>query len=129
MRDFSVLNPVCSLFRHCSTSGAILFRIIGSYSFYVWHKREIGLKFFGIAESFSGLSMAIILDCLHILWILFPVHTLSIVCNHLLAFGPRCFSCSTSPPSLPAALLFFSADIPFLCSSSLKGYAIVGVLS
>ena len=56
-------------------------------------------------------------------------HTLSIVCNHLLAFEPRCFICSTSTSSLPAALLFFSAAIPFLYSSSLKGCAIVGVPS
>ena len=74
--------------------------------------------------------MAIILDCLHILEIWFSVkHTLSIVCNHLLAFLPRCFSCSTSTSSLPAALLFFSAALPFLYSSSLKGCAFVGVPS
>ena len=74
--------------------------------------------------------MAIILDCLHILGILFSVkHTLRIVCNHLLAFGPRCCSCSTSISSLPAALLFFSAAITILYSSSLKGCAIVGVTS
>ena len=74
--------------------------------------------------------MAIILDCLHILRILFHVkHTLSIVCNHLLAFRPICFSCSTSTSYLPAALLFFSAAIPFLYSSSLKGCAIAGLPS
>ena len=78
-------------------------------------------SFFGIAESFPGFSMAIIFDCLHILGILFSMkHVLSIVCNHLCALGPRFFSCSTSMSSMPAALLFLSADIPFLYSSSLN---------
>ena len=45
---------------------------------------------------------------------------LSIVCNHLCALGPRFFSCSTSMSSMPNALLFLSADIPFLYSSSLN---------
>ena len=43
-----------------------------------------------------------------------------------------CMTCSllmTSTSSLPAALLFFSAAIPFLYSSSLKGCTIVGVTS
>ena len=71
--------------------------------------------------------MAIILDCPHILGILFPVkHLLSIVCNHLLTFGP--FSRSTSTPSLPAVLLFFCATLPFLYSSSLKGCLIVWII-
>ena len=65
--------------------------------------------------------MAIIFDCLHILGILFSMkHVLSIVCNHLCALGPRFFSCSTSMSSMPVALLFLSAAIPFLYSSSLN---------
>ena len=48
--------------------------------------------------------------------------------QHVLDYS-TCFSCSTSTSSLPAALLFFSASIPFLYSSSLKGCAIVGVPS
>ena len=47
-------------------------------------------------------------------------HVLSIVCNHLCALGPRFFSCSTSMLSMPAALLFLSAAIPFLYPSSLN---------
>ena len=59
----------------------------------MWHRRDIGLWFFGIAESFPGFSMAIIFDCLHILGILFSMkHVLSIVCNHLCALGPRFFN-------------------------------------
>ena len=46
-------------------------------------------------------------------------YVLSMVCNHLCALGPRCFSCSTSMSSMPAAL-FLSAAIPFLYSSSLN---------
>ena len=65
--------------------------------------------------------MAINFDCLHILGILFSMkHVLSIVCNHLCALGPWFFSCSTSMSSMPAALLFLSAAIPFLYSSSLN---------
>ena len=65
--------------------------------------------------------MAIIFDCLHILGILFSMkHVLSIVCNHLCALGPRFFSCSTSMSSMPVALLFLSAAIPFIYSSSLN---------
>ena len=74
-----------------------------------------------MAESFPGFSMAIIFDCIHILGILFSMkHVLSIVCNHLCALGHRFFSCSTSMSSIPAALLFLSAAIPFLYSSSLN---------
>ena len=47
-------------------------------------------------------------------------HVLSIVFNHVCALGPRFFSCSTSMLSMPAALLFLSAAIPFLYSSSLN---------
>ena len=47
-------------------------------------------------------------------------HVLSIVCNHLCVLGPRFFSCSTSMSSMLAALLFLSAAIPFLYSSSLN---------
>ena len=73
-----------------------------------------------VVESFPGFSMAIIFDFLHTLGILFSMtHVLSIVCNHLCALGPRLFSCSTVMPSMPAALLFLSAAIPFLYSSSL----------
>ena len=49
---FPVLKPACSFTRRCSTTGAILYGIIRSYSVYVWHKRDIGLWFFGIAEYF-----------------------------------------------------------------------------
>ena len=66
--------------------------------------------------------MAIILDCLHMVGILFSMkHMFSIVSSHLCALGPRCFSCSTSMSSLPADLLFFSAATPLLYSPSLKG--------
>ena len=69
--------------------------------------------------------MAMILDCLHTLGILFSVkpvkHVFSIKCNHLCALGPRCLSCSTSMSSMPAALLFLSVAIPFLYSSSVNG--------
>ena len=62
--------------------------------------------FFGIEVSFPGLSMAMILDCLHTLVIMFLVkHVFSIECNHLCALGPRCVSCSTSTSSMPSALL------------------------
>ena len=44
----------------------------------------------------------------------------SSVCNHLCVLGPRFFSCSTSMSSMPAALLFLSAAILFLYSSSLN---------
>ena len=37
-----------------------------------------------------------------------------------ISWGPRFFSCSTSMLSMSAALLFLSADIPFLYSSSLN---------
>ena len=47
-------------------------------------------------------------------------HVVGIVCNHLCALGPRFFSCSTSMLSMHAALLFSSAAIPFLYSSSLN---------
>ena len=45
---------------------------------------------------------------------------LSIVCNHLCALDPRLFSCSNRMSSMPSALLFLSAAIPFLYSSSLN---------
>ena len=45
---------------------------------------------------------------------------LSIVCNHLCAVGPRFFSCATSMSSMSAALLFLSAAIRYLYSSSLN---------
>ena len=65
--------------------------------------------------------MAIIFDFLHILGILYSMkHVLSSVCNHSCALGPRFFSCSTSMLSMPAALLFLSAAIPFLYSFSLN---------
>ena len=87
----------------------------------MWHKRDIGLYIFGIAESFPGFSMVIIFDRLHILGILFSMkHVLSIVCNHLCALGLRFFSCSTSISSMPVALLFLSADILFIYSTSLN---------
>ena len=79
-----------------------------------------------IAESFPGFSMAIILDCLHSVGILFSMkHLFSIVSSHLWDLGPRFFSCSTRTSSLSEALLFFfSITTPFLYSSSLKGYII-----
>ena len=65
--------------------------------------------------------MTITFDFLHILGILFSMkHVLSIVCNHLCAMGPRFFSFSTIMSSMPTALLFLSAAIPFLYSSSLN---------
>ena len=83
---------------------------------------EIGLQLFGIEASFPGLSMAMILDCLHTLGILFSVkHVFSIECNHICALGPRCLSCSTSTSSMPVALLVLSVAIPFLYSSSVNG--------
>ena len=54
-----------------------------------------------------------------VLWNVLSI-VLSIVCNHLCALGPRIFSSSTSMSSMPAALLFLSAAIPFLYSSSLN---------
>ena len=54
-----------------------MLRIIRSFIVYVCQKSDIGLQFFGIADSFPGLSLTILLDCLHILVILFPVkHTI-----------------------------------------------------
>ena len=53
--------------------------------------------------------MAIILDCLHSVGILFSMnHLFSIVSSNLWALGPRFFSCSTRTSSLPEVLLFFS---------------------
>ena len=73
----------------------------------------------------SGFSMAIILDCLHSVGILFSMkHLCSIASSHLCALGPRLFSCSTRTSSLSEALLLFSIATPFLYSSSLKGYTI-----
>ena len=69
--------------------------------------------------------MAMILDCLHSVGILFSMkHLFNIVSSHMGALGPRFFSCSTRTSSLPEALLFFSIATPFLYSSSLKGYTI-----
>ena len=50
------------------------------------------------------------------------------MCNHLCALGPRFFSCSTSMSSMPSALLFLSAAIPFLYSTSLNADTNDGVL-
>ena len=58
--------------------------------------------------------MAIILDCLHSVGILFYMkHLFSIVRSHLWDLVPILFSCSTSISSLPEALLFFC-----ICCSS-----------
>ena len=48
--------------------------------------------------------------------------------SHLCALGPRLFSCSTSMSYMPAALLFLSAAIPFLYSSSLNADTNDGLL-
>ena len=67
--------------------------------------------------------MAVIFDCLHNLGTLFPMkHLLSISSSHLCEVDHILFSCSTSTSSMPAACLFLSAAIPFLYSSSEKGY-------
>ena len=89
--------------------------------FHIACKCGTGGILYVVLRSFPGVSMVVIFDCLHILGILFSMkHVLSIVCNHLSALGPRFFSCSTSMSSMPAALLFLSAAIPFLYSSSLN---------
>ena len=68
------------------------------------------------------LSMAMLLDCLHTLGILFSVkHVFSIECNHLCALGAGCLSCSTSTSSMHADLLFLSVAINFLYASSVNG--------
>ena len=69
--------------------------------------------------------MALILDCLHSVGILFSMkHLFGIVSSHLWALGPRFFSYSTITSFLSEALLFFSIATPFLYSSSQKGYTI-----
>ena len=79
-----------------------------------------GYYIFGIAESYLGFSMAIILDCLHMVGIIFSInHLLSIVRPKL---GPKLFSCSTKSSCLTAASLFLITSTPLLYSSSLKGY-------
>ena len=72
--------------------------------------------------SFLGLSVAMLLDCLHTLGILFLVkHMFSIQCNHIVcALGPRYLSCSTSTSSMFVVLLFLSVVIFFLYSSSVE---------
>ena len=56
--------------------------------------------------------MAMILDCLHTLRILFSMrHVFNIECNHLCAIGPICLSCSTSTSSMPAALSLLSVEV------------------
>ena len=53
--------------------------------------------------------MAIILDCLHILGIMFPVkHTLSIVCNHLLAFWFICHKLASEITSLTSPMPYIT---------------------
>ena len=49
-------------------------------------------------------------------------HLLSISSSELCKVGPRLFSCFTSTLSMPAAFLFLGVAIPFLYSSSEKGY-------
>ena len=61
MHDFPGRKPACSLIMCCSGRGVTLFRIISSYNLYVWHKRDIGILLFGMAQSFPGFNMAIIL--------------------------------------------------------------------
>ena len=74
---------------------------------------------------FSGFSMAIFLDCLHSVVILFSMKYLfSIVSSRMWDLEPRFFSCFSRTSSLPEAFLFFSIATPFLYSSSLKGYTI-----
>ena len=69
--------------------------------------------------------MAIILDCLHSVGILFSMkHLFSIVSSHLWVLGLGLFSCPTRTLSLPEALLLFSIVTPYMYSSPLKGYTI-----
>ena len=83
----------------------------------MWHSSDIGLY---------GFSMALNIDCFHNLGTLFAVkHLWSISSSQLCKVGPRLFSCFTSMLSMLAALLFLGAAIPFLYSSSEKGYTSV----
>ena len=80
----------------------------------MWHISDIGLY---------GFSMALNIDYLHNFGTLFAVkHLWSISSSQLCKVGPRIFSLFTSTLSMPAALLFLGAAIPFLYSSSEKGY-------
>ena len=83
----------------------------------MWHSSDIGLY---------GFNMALNIDCLHNIGTLFAVkHLWSISSSQLCKVGPRLFSSFTSTLSMPAALLFLGAAIPFLYSSSEKGYTCV----
>ena len=83
----------------------------------MWHSSDISLY---------GFSMALNIDCLHNLVTLFSVkHLLSISSSLLCKVGHILFSCFTSTLSMPAAFLFFGADVPFLYSSSEKVYTSV----
>ena len=83
----------------------------------MWHRCDIGVY---------GFRMALYIYCLHNLRTLFSVkHLLSISSSRLCKVGPRFFSCFTSTLSMPAALLFLGAPIPFLYFSSEKGYTSV----
>ena len=82
----------------------------------MWHSSNIGLY---------GFSMALNIDCLHNLGTLFSVkHLLRISSSQLCKVGPRLFSCTLS---MPAAFLFMGDAIPFLYSSSEKGYALASL--
>ena len=67
--------------------------------------------------------MSLIIDCLHNPGTLFSVkHLLIISSSRLCKVGPRLISCFTSTSPLTANFPFLSAAIPFLYSSSEKGY-------
>ena len=75
-------------------------------------------------KTFPCYRMAIILNCLHSVGILFSMkHLFSIVSRHLGPLGPRLFSCSTkniiSPSGPDCASYFRNKDV------NKKGYNIV----
>ena len=71
----------------------------------MWHSSDICLY---------GVSMALSIDSLHNLGILFSVkHLLIVSSSQLCKVGPRLFSCFTSTLSMPVAFLFLGATIPF----------------
>ena len=63
----------------------------------------------------------VIFCCGHMVGTIFSMKYLLIIgSNHIWAFGPILFSCSTNTSFLPAAVL--SLVMPFLYSFSLNGY-------
>ena len=76
------------------------------------------------SQSFPGFSIAMILDSLHSVVILyFMKHLLRIVSSHQWCLGQRFASSFTKISSLPAALLLHNIVTPFLYYS-LKWYTI-----